>query len=577
MRTVVNFKERWARDLLLPAERDASFNADEEGSLTIFSLFLFVVLLYIAGTAVDFMHYESERIALQNTVDTAIVAAASLSQEADTDQEIENLVKEYVSKAGFDPNMVTVDSNIERVGSQDMSRSISASVDYKVDTMFMSMMGIDHLNGYSGGSAREGQQMIEIALVLDISGSMGRNSKLENLKVAAKEFVTTMIDNSGAHRVSISVIPYNHQVYLDNELMSRLNWDSRTVRVPGANGNNVHPGTITQYQTYDASAPCASFRSGDFQTRRLADSVTIDSPAYFAEGSNGANWAGEIGSPSASQYWCGSSYPTMIVYQNDETALHNYIDGLSARGWTAIDYGMNWAVGVLDPSFEPVVTHMVDNGVLVEQMRGHPVGYDNTEVNKYVVLMTDGVNTLQADLKDDYKAGPTRIWFSESRANGNEYNGYLVEMPDNPASSRWYAPGSPSTNNDDTYLSENAFPSDAVQWDFHELYERFRTDDVAEYFFKNSNDSAAYNEYRNVIVEGGYSTADANLRTICDTAKAGEQIEVFTVSFEAPTEAEALLQYCASNPGNYFDVEGTQISDAFSAIATQISQLRLME
>ena len=54
-------------------------------------------------------------------------------------------------------------------------------------------------------------------------------------------------------------------------------------------------------------------------------------------------------------------------------------------------------------------------------------------------------------------------------------------------------------------------------------------------------------------------------------------MEVFTVAFEAPPEAETLLQNCASKAGNYFDVEGTQISDAFTAIAVQISQLRLTE
>jgi hypothetical protein len=348
------------------------------------------------------------------------------------------------------------------------------------------------------------------------------------------------------------------------------------VNVAGTNRNNTHPGTITQYPTHDASAPCARFDTADFQTRRLAATTTIDSPAFFADGSNGVNSAGQIPSPSASQYWCGSHYPTMIVYQNDEATLHNYIDSLSADGWTAVDYGMNWAVGVLDPSFEPVVEHMVDSGVLPEIMRGHPVDYGDIDVKKYVVLMTDGVNTLQADLKEEYKAGPTRIWHSATLANGNEMKGFLVHMPNNPASSRWYVPGSPSTTSDDTYMSASSFPADALQWDYHELFERFRTENVARYFFRYS-DPTAYNQFLNAVQEGGYGTADSNLQTICDTAKVGDQIEVFTVSFEAPANAESLLQYCASKPGNYFDVEGTEISAAFSAIATQISQLRLTE
>lgn len=559
-------------------ELPEEFRVEERGSLTIFSLFIFILILMVAGMAVDLMHYEKERVSLQNSMDSAILAAAALNQDVNTSAEIEALVKEYVQKAGHDPDLVTVASNIETVGSIETGRSITATANFQTDTMFMGMLGIDNLAGYSGGGAREGQQMIEISLVLDISGSMGRNSKMTNLKTAAKEFVTTMIQNSGSHRVSISVVPYNHQVRVSEDLRSRLNWDNQSVEVVNTTGTGALAGALTQYSTYDASAPCASFTSSDFQTRRLASATTIDSAGYFADGSSNFGSSG-ISQPSGQNYWCGTGYPTMIVYQNDETLLHNYIDSLSADGWTAIDYGMNWGVGILDPSFGPVVTDLVDNSLLPAQMAGHPVAYDNVEVMKYVVLMTDGINTKQKDLKPAFKDGASRIWYSDTRANGNEYNGYLVEMPDNSASQRWYVPGSPTTTSDDVYLAEgDASVADAVQWDYHKLYQRFRTDDAAEYFFEHSGDNTAFNAHNDVVDEsGGYTVADSNVRNICDTAKANDLIEIFAVSFEAPADAETLLQYCASKPGNYFDVQGTQISDAFSAIATQISQLRLTQ
>ena len=575
------FFETRLKELLLRATaRRAEFAAKDEGSLTIFSLFLFILILYISGMAVDLIRYENERVAVQNAIDTGIVAASSLTQTADTDAEITALVKDYVAKAGYDPDMVTVTPSIEIPAGSTVatSRAVSASVDFQMDTMFMNMMGVNTLGGHAGGSAREGQQLIEIALVLDVSGSMGSNSKLDNLKTAAKEFVTIIIEKNGQERVSISVIPYNQQVHMSTDLMSRLNLEDQLLTVSGAAANS---GAIENYQTRNQAAPCARFHDDDFNTRRLSATTNIDTSASFVD--DYFYWALGVDTnvayeqPFEFSFWCGSHNPTMMLYQNSETVLHNYIDSFAAYGATAIDYGMNWAVGILDPSFEPVVAGMVTDGLAPDSAAGHPVAFATEDVLKYIVVMTDGQNTDHFDLKDQYKSGPTRIWYSDTMANGNEQNGFLVEMPNGPASERWYVPRSPLTSADDQYLHQNARPADAQQWDFHQLYRRFRTNDVAKYFFKYS-DPTAYAEYLDVVDDvGGYAAADTNLQNICTTAKANGYIEIFTVAFEAPANGEAVLQNCASKAGNYFDVAGTQISAAFSSIASQISQLRLTE
>lgn len=560
--------------------RIEAFASGERGSLTIFSLFLFILILFISGMAVDLIRHENERVALQNTIDTAVVAASSLTQSKTSEEDVRALVKEYVAKAGYDPDMVTVDPNIEMPegGSVATSRAVSASVDFDMDTMFMNMMGIPSLNGVAKGGAREGQQLLEIALVLDVSGSMGSNDKLQNLKDAAKEFVTMIIENNGRERVSLSVIPYNQQVHMSADLMSRLNLEDETVTVSGA---EIHPGAIDAYQTRNPEAPCARFHEEDFNTRRLAAADDIDTSASFVDDyfywALGGNTNQQYQQPYEFSFWCGSHNPTVMLYQNDETVLHDYIDSFTAYGATAIDYGVNWAVGVLDPSFQPVVDGLVNDGLSPASVAGHPVAYSTPDVLKYIVVMTDGQNTDHFDLKDKYKSGPSRIWYSENLANGNEFNGFFVHMPDEPADRRWYVPRSPTTSSDDYYMATNLLPTDAVQWDFHQLYRRFRTNDVANYFFRFS-DSTAYSEYLDVVADvGGYGAANTNLKNICDTAKENDQIEIFTVAFEAPDTGEAVLQDCASKSGNYFDVAGTQISEAFSSIASQISQLRLTE
>ena len=559
-----------------------SLRRDESGSLTIFSLFLFVLILFIAGMAVDLMRYERERTGLQNAMDSGVIAASSLTQGVDFDDaDTELLVKYYVAKAGYNPDLVNVTPTIVSPdGSTVTSRSVRAQADFQMNTIFMKMMGIDDLEGVATGAALEGSEILEIALVLDISGSMAQGDKMQNLKQAAKEFVTTVLANNDPSRVSISIVPYNQQVYMDAELRSRLNLTTNIIDVQTP-GNR--PGAIDAYSQFDLSSPCAAFDTNDFQSRSLvATGTTVDTSAQFVDDmfywSLDGNANQQFQDPYEFSYWCGNFHPKILLYQNSETVLHNFIDTLRGYGATAIDIGMNWGVGILDPSFETVVTGMVEDNLLPAGMRGRPVDYGENGARKFVILMTDGQNTQHLDLKDEFKSGPTRIWFSETQADGNAYDGYLVEMPDNQPAERWYVPGDPFDNGDDYYLAQNALPSDAVQWDHQRLYREFRTNDVANYFFGNGSDSTTRDRYLDVVVDtGGFAAADTNLDYVCSAAKTNDRMTVFTVAFEAPDQGKTVLEKCASGDGNYFPVTGEQLTAAFNAIAVQISLLRLTE
>ncbi len=580
-----------------------TYRDNERGSLTIFGVFVFIMILMICGVAVDMMNYEKERVAVQNTLDTAIVAATRLNQDADTDEEVRSLVKSYFAKAGYDPDIVTVTPNIEvpAGGDEETLRTVSAVVDFDLDTMFLNMVGVESLPGAVGGGAREGQQLIEIALVLDISGSMGWGSKLQNMKDAAKEFVTFVLDNNGTDRVMISVIPYNMQVQMSEDLMGRINWNNPLTEIEP---EPTHPGAVKDYYPANNAARCARFLDADFDSRSLAASpLGLERSAKFAPG----NWSYNI--PADNGFWCGEGYPEMMLYQNDETKLHAHIQSLTARGMTAIDYGMKWATGVLDPDFRPAVQGMLadtkqkkadaqtfadlngtpyvapsDAWLVPETVAGHPVDFGTPNVFKYIVIMTDGANTQHKDLKDEFKSGPSRVWWSETLSkefdtDGIQTDGFLVEMPENSPSERWYRPRSTGTTGDDSYLSETDFDllTDVEQWNYHEVYERFSVRNVADYFFRN--DETARTEHRNAEMDtGGYGTADDNLWRICKEAQKGGQIDVFAVAFEAPSGGVTALQTCVENkPGKFFDVAGTQISDAFQVIASEITKLRLTQ
>ena len=236
---------------------------------------------------------------------------------------------------------------------------------------------------------------------------------------------------------------------------------------------------------------------------------------------------------------------------------------------------MNWGVGILGSEFTPIVQDMVDNNLLDPQMAGHPLAYTDPDVKKIIVLMTDGMNTDHLDLDDPFKSGPSRIWYSDTLAAGSEYMGYLVEMPGNATSQRWYVPNSPLSSSDDAYLAESALPADAVQWDYHAVYDRFRPQDVGPYFF--ANDATARAAHNNARIDvGSYGTADTRVRNICGQARSSG-IDIYTIAFQAPSSSETLLRDCAAQAGRYFDVNGLDIATAFSAIAVDLTRLKLTQ
>ncbi|WFE77289.1 TadE/TadG family type IV pilus assembly protein [Roseinatronobacter sp. S2] len=137
------------------------FKRDENGSLVIFSVFLFMIILFVGALGVDLMRFEMERAKLQSTLDRAVLAAADIDQSLDPSI----VVNEYFTKSGF-PDSVTGVKVTEGLG----YRSVSATARKQVNTHLLHMLGVETLSAPASGAAEERVDNVEISLVLDISG-----------------------------------------------------------------------------------------------------------------------------------------------------------------------------------------------------------------------------------------------------------------------------------------------------------------------------------------------------------------------------------------------------------------------
>ena len=527
------------------------FARDEDGSLLIFGVYILVLMLMVGGIGIDLMRFERDRAKLQYTLDRAVLAAADLDQTLDPSA----VVADYFDKAGLSDYLmsVTVDEGLGY-------RVVSADASAVVETQFMRMTGVDTLDAPAASTAEERIDGVEISLVLDVSGSMNWNNRLPNLKIAAKDFVDNMVDNTEDGKLSISIIPYATQVSTPQSFMDEFNTTNENV-----------------------FSNCVNFQAADFNSTAIDLNQPLESTMYFDVW---RTFDGRDDDPVRTIQYpiCESDQNReLLVLQKDRNTLKTYIDNLTARGNTSIDIGMKWGSALLDPSLRPVVGTMIANGEVPADFVASPRNYDDNETLKVVVLMTDGRNTSQYYIDEDYRSGNSDVWWNEQEEE------YSVYSPDDdlfywPSQDVWadhpYGQDGWGCIADGGWDCENRTePGDAVQLTYPQLWAYTSLKWNERYNFRPwMGRSAARNKwYKDVRRNVGTSAKNTRTQTICDAAKS-QQIVVYTIGFEAPSSGQAVLANCASSVSHYFNVVGgAELGDAFSAIASSIRKLRLTQ
>lgn len=531
------------------------FSREEDGSLIIFGLFAFVMMLLLAGISLDLMRFEERRTRLQATVDRASLAAADRQQTLPPKE----VVKDYFRKAGLKPpadNEIIVTE-----GAYGEFRRVQVNTSEQMPTWFMTLVGVDELSTPAASVAEESIGQIEISLILDISGSMGSNQRLVNLKPAAKQFVDQMFDGTEGGKVSISIVPYSTQVAMSDELASYFNLSSE-----------------------HSYSNCIEFTSGDFTRTSLDFGTNPGDRVYQRNGHFDPFYKSR---PTTLLNCRNTSSAEILPFGGNRDALKAHIDGLSAAGNTSIDIGMKWGAALLDPSMAGVVDGMIDANKLPVEFSDRPYPFDteggNGESVKVIVLMTDGQNTTEYRLDDNFSGKPGGV---DSRLYSNTW--YQSNQPGDKRQYSYYDPNRSSSNkyysfHTQSWLAEpfgdnSGDLGDAVPMTWPEVWNdmsiRYFADNIV---YDATGSSSQRNYFRNAPYNGYSSTKDSTVTAMCDLAKS-KKVRIYTISFEAPTSGQQLLQNCATTTSHHFAVSGASgISDAFFNIATSINKLRLTQ
>lgn len=367
------------------------FGRREDGSLTIFGLLIFILMMTAGGIALDIMRSEVKRTELQYAVDRASLAAAGLDQDRDA----EAIVKDYIRAAGLDENSVTVDTgDPDTIG---FERVVNVSANAVTNSLFLDLLGFETLIQPVSSEAKEVRTELELSLVLDVSGSMG-GAKIETLRTAASDFVAELLRNR-EDLTSISLVPYNDRV----------------------NAGSLITGVFDVSDEHPYSN-CIVFSDAEFGRLEMGPGDELRRMGHFdinaiLQNRRSDNSPGLVEDPNCRT----DDYASILPWSNNVVELQRRIAGLNASHWTAMDLGVKWGSLLLDPSSRDelgeLATRVGADPAEDVDMRfvGRPVAYNTNGTHKVLVVMTDGTNTQQWDLRAGRKDGASGMFvFRES-------------------------------------------------------------------------------------------------------------------------------------------------------------------
>jgi Flp pilus assembly protein TadG len=538
------------------------FRRDDRGNVAMMVAVSVVPLTLAAMGALDLTRSVTAKVALQDALDAAALAAGRVSGNDATllQQTGQRVLQQNLSGT----QDFTVTSATFTFGA---NGTVVAAAQATFQPSMAGLFGAGPAKLAASSEVTRSGSILEIALVLDNTGSMGQslnggNSKISYLITAASNFVDSMSKAAGQsttpNSVQISLVPFANMVRVDSSYQTAA-W---------IDGNGVSPINNEIFRTSDGKTPtdpvkrfslfdklnttwagCVEMRKAPYDVTEVAptstDPASLFTPFFAPDEtdtlppthSKKSGWT--VKTNSSGNNYVADPITLSVDSQGNTVGDWRYAQGDTAKyskthGTLSSTFGPNDGCGMqkihrLTTDFTGLKTSIgkmvavgetdIPLGLFWGWMTLSPnapfadgVAYNTPKHKKIVVLMTDGQNTMSTD-SQNYNN-------SHASAAGYIWQGRLVD----PNS----ANGAGLTNIAST----------------------------------DAERTAAF---------------DARLKLLCTNMKDPKvDIEIYTVGVGVSTESKALLQSCASDASHYFDVtSGSAIDATFQAIAGSISALHL--
>ena len=329
---------------------------DQRGNTAIIFGLAVIPLLALGGGAVDFGQRARVRGEIQSAADTASLAAARMVQssqltrdvQSDEDWELIRRKAERTARnllaAGIKGTRGTPDFDIEVT-----EDGVTIAARYDMRTSFLGVIGMNTLpaNAFSEVNLPD-PIIIEVAMVLDYSGSMNDNGKYARMTAAAQQFIQKVSSDRG-DRTKIGIVPFSEYVL---------------ATLPG--------GMIRGTPAEDANTPmttCLLNRDYPYSAGDTTPSSSID----------GSRWPQVALSDSKCQAYANGNLAVRDL-TDDFTALRDALSDMRPTGKTNIALASEMGFHMLAPN-RPFETAR---------------DFSDEKLEKILILLTDGMQTVNA-------------------------------------------------------------------------------------------------------------------------------------------------------------------------------------
>lgn len=347
------------------------FSSDIHGSIAmLFALSVFV-LSGVIGLAVDASRVYSVSARVSSILDAAALAGARLLENDGTsDAAVTAAAKAYFTTHAAERSLPGLTLNNLTVAIDRSTNKVKVDVDVGLPTTFAQVVGVPRFDFKRSTEVRLSMNKIELAMVLDITGSMNDNGKLAAMKVAAKDVIDSLMTGAMTENaIRIGVAPFSAAVNA-GALASQVSASPSV--------------TSCGYNWYWAYS-CTTAAGADVDTcvieRTNSRAFTDDAPV-------GPDILPAVPSLPYGNYTCPPAKVIPLQGKSQVATIKSTIDGYGAAGATAGHIGAAWGWYLLSPKWSSVLP-----------AASTPAPYSDKSVSKHVIFLTDGI------FNTSYKSG----------------------------------------------------------------------------------------------------------------------------------------------------------------------------
>lgn len=346
-----------------------AYLGDVRGATAVLFAVAIPVIVAAVGMAVDLSQAYLVKTRLSHALDAAALAsAASASSEAAINAKLQDFFH-----ANYPPEKIgmTYDIQATLIGDE---ITVTAKADYL--TSFLKVLGIDTINVSAKTIVQREVKGVEVAMVLDVTGSMSDNNNIGTLRTAATNFVNIMFERADDRFVRIGLVPFATSVNVGPYGLGK-NPDGTTYGDGSSFVRNRHGLTYTSSTTSTQWMGCilegsyptdVQDRTGPWEMYRYCRRINDDVAVCELD---------SRGRPRANPNKICPASP-VVPLTNNQPKLLTAISGLQANGNTQGNTGMVWGYRLISPEY-PFTEGSA---------------WDSEFWRKAVIVMTDGANTI---------------------------------------------------------------------------------------------------------------------------------------------------------------------------------------